>query len=184
MSSEIGSRRPDPRRSPRLGWIVTAAVVGVGSLMVSFTLAWPRAVYQNLALLTEVLSDIQKDYVVEVDSTRLVHDATVGMLTHLDGDNEVIDRAHAPADRAGNADVGLAVTRRGELVGERTFGVADVTKNIPLSDGSVVRLTVARYFTPTGQAIDRAGIAPDTSPRRPERSPRPRTPSSNQLRRC
>jgi hypothetical protein len=27
--------------------------------------------------------------VVEVDSTRLVRDATVGMLTHLDGDNEV-----------------------------------------------------------------------------------------------
>src|SRR5262249_4185686 len=59
-----------------------------------------------------VLSDIQKEYVVEVDSTKLVHDATVGMLTQLDGDNEVIDRGHASVDRAGAVDVGLVLTRR------------------------------------------------------------------------
>ena len=51
--------------------------------------------------------------------------------------------------------------RRAALVGEHTFGVADVTKNILLSDGSLVRLTVGRYFTPKGTAIDRAGVAPD-----------------------
>jgi len=44
---------------------------------------------------------------------------------------------------------------------EHTFGVADVTRKIPLSDGSLVRLTVGRYFTPKGIAIDRAGVAPD-----------------------
>jgi carboxyl-terminal processing protease len=338
---------------------VTTAVIGVALLTVTFTVAWPQEVYERLALFTEVLSDIQKEYVVEVDSTKLMHDATVGMLTHLNGNNEVIDRAHATGDRAGSADVGLVVTRRGDdltvvtstegssarhaglasgdqiekidgvdtrmmenaeavdrlrgragttvavtimrrgwaeprditltrervngpalssrdlgnglvlvrvhrmtaglgdalrrelsgsthaalvldlrdvsggdisdavnlaqplldpgtevayatgrqagardefrtstsgtrlelptavlvntgtsgaaeivagalrdwrravLVGEHTFGVADVTKNIPLSDGSLVRLTVGRYYTPKGEAIDRAGVAPD-----------------------
>ena len=91
---------------------MTTATIGVALLTMTFTLAWPQEMYQHLSLLTEVLSDIQKDYVVEVDSTRLVHDAMVAMLTHLDGDNEVIDRAHASGDRAGNADVGLVVTRR------------------------------------------------------------------------
>jgi len=55
----------------------------------------------------------------------------------------------------------LKDSRRAVLVGEHTFGVADVTKNIQLSDGSLVHLAVGRYYTPKGQAIDRAGIAPD-----------------------
>ena len=55
----------------------------------------------------------------------------------------------------------LRDSRRAVLVGKPTFGVADVTKTIPLFDGSLVRLTVGRYFTPKGQVIDGAGVAPD-----------------------
>jgi carboxyl-terminal processing protease len=92
--------------------VATTAAVVLGLLIMTLTLAWPQEAYESLALLTEVLTDIQKDYVTEVDSPRLVHDAVVGMLTHLDGDNEVIDHAHVADDRAGHADVGLVVTRR------------------------------------------------------------------------
>src|SRR5262252_9286513 len=111
MSFEIENAHPSPPRSPRPPWIVTTVVVGLAVLTVTCTRVWPEAVYEHLALLTEVLHHIQNEYAVEVDSTRLVHDATVGMLTQLEDDN--VDRAHGSAEPAGSADVGLVVTRRG-----------------------------------------------------------------------
>jgi carboxyl-terminal processing protease len=44
---------------------------------------------------------------------------------------------------------------RGTLVGRRSFGKGLVQQLMPLTDGSQVRLTVARYHTPTGRAIQR-----------------------------
>ena len=42
---------------------------------------------------------------------------------------------------------------RGVIVGRRTFGKGLVQKPIPLPDGSMIRLTVSRYYTPTGRCI-------------------------------
>lgn len=44
---------------------------------------------------------------------------------------------------------------RGWIVGERSFGKGLVQEQMPLSDGSAVRLTVARYYTPSGRCIQR-----------------------------
>lgn len=44
---------------------------------------------------------------------------------------------------------------RGVIVGRRTFGKGLVQKPIPLPDGSMIRLTVSRYYTPTGRSIQR-----------------------------
>lgn len=44
---------------------------------------------------------------------------------------------------------------RGIIVGRRTFGKGLVQKPIPLPDGSMMRLTVARYYTPTGRCIQK-----------------------------
>lgn len=44
---------------------------------------------------------------------------------------------------------------RGLIVGRRTFGKGLVQRPIPLSDGSELRLTVARYYTPTGRYIQK-----------------------------
>ena len=44
---------------------------------------------------------------------------------------------------------------RGIVVGRRTFGKGLVQTQIPFSDGSAVRLTVARYYTPTGRSIQK-----------------------------
>ncbi len=44
---------------------------------------------------------------------------------------------------------------RGIVVGRSTFGKGLVQREFPLSDGSAVRLTVAKYLTPTGRAIQR-----------------------------
>jgi carboxyl-terminal processing protease len=44
---------------------------------------------------------------------------------------------------------------RGLIVGRRTFGKGLVQRPMPLSDGSEIRLTIARYFTPTGRFIQK-----------------------------
>lgn len=44
---------------------------------------------------------------------------------------------------------------RGVIVGRRTFGKGLVQRQIPLLDGSMMRLTVARYYTPTGRSIQK-----------------------------
>lgn len=44
---------------------------------------------------------------------------------------------------------------RGIVIGRRTFGKGLVQKPFPLPDGSEVRLTTARYYTPTGRSIQR-----------------------------
>ncbi len=44
---------------------------------------------------------------------------------------------------------------RGIIVGRRTFGKGLVQRQIPLVDGSVLRLTSARYYTPTGRCIQK-----------------------------
>jgi carboxyl-terminal processing protease len=56
---------------------------------------------------------------------------------------------------------------RAVIMGQRSYGKASVQSVIPLSDGSGLRLTVARYYTPLGRSIHRdekhktGGIVPD-----------------------
>ena len=44
---------------------------------------------------------------------------------------------------------------RGVLVGRRSFGKGLVQKPIPMPDGTLIKLTVARYYTPTGRCIQK-----------------------------
>nr|WP_310747832.1 S41 family peptidase [uncultured Alistipes sp.] len=44
---------------------------------------------------------------------------------------------------------------RGTIIGRRSFGKGLVQNQIPFPDGSAVRLTVARYYTPTGRSIQK-----------------------------
>jgi carboxyl-terminal processing protease len=50
--------------------------------------------------------------------------------------------------------------KRGDVIGERTFGSASEQKVIPLDDGGAVILTVAFYSTPEGKPIGDDGVAP------------------------
>ncbi len=47
------------------------------------------------------------------------------------------------------------------ILGTQTFGKGSVQTVIPLSDGSALRLTTARYYTPNGRSIQTTGITPD-----------------------
>ena len=44
---------------------------------------------------------------------------------------------------------------RGIIVGRRTFGKGLVQRPIPFPDGSMIRLTIARYYTPSGRSIQK-----------------------------
>jgi len=50
---------------------------------------------------------------------------------------------------------------RAIILGTTTFGKGSVQTIIPLSDGSALRLTTARYYTPSGRVIQENGIQPD-----------------------
>ena len=55
----------------------------------------------------------------------------------------------------------LRDTHRAVVIGERTFGKGSVQSIIPLSNGDALRLTTARYYTPSGRVIHEVGITPD-----------------------
>jgi carboxyl-terminal processing protease len=50
---------------------------------------------------------------------------------------------------------------RAIVVGNRSFGKGSVQKVIPLSEKTAIKLTVAKYFTPSGDCIQANGITPD-----------------------
>jgi len=54
----------------------------------------------------------------------------------------------------------LANTKRGDLVGDRTFGLASEQKLIPLEDGAALFLTVANYYNQDGKSILEEGVTP------------------------
>ncbi len=51
--------------------------------------------------------------------------------------------------------------KRAIIIGTQTFGKGSVQSLIPLSDGSGLRLTTAKYYTPSGTSIQNVGITPD-----------------------
>jgi carboxyl-terminal processing protease len=50
---------------------------------------------------------------------------------------------------------------RGDVVGDKTFGVGSVQKVIPMSDGSALILSVAKYYSPLGKAIQDSAVTPN-----------------------
>jgi carboxyl-terminal processing protease len=86
--------------------------------------------------------------------------------------------------------------KRGNVVGERTFGLASEQKLITLDDGSALILTTANYYNPSGKSILEEGVTPtevvhgtveddsdaddvatpDTTPKKDVQGPRPLSP--------
>ena len=65
---------------------------------------------------------------------------------------------------AGGAEIAAAAllsAKRAQLVGERTYGDAAVRKTLALKDGAAVILSVAKYYSPEGKAIQDNGVMPN-----------------------
>ena len=65
--------------------------------------------------------------------------------------------------------------KRARVVGSRTFGKGSVQTLLPLENGDSVKLTTARYYTPSGHSIQALGIEPDVvlHPQDGQRRPAP-----------
>jgi carboxyl-terminal processing protease len=50
---------------------------------------------------------------------------------------------------------------RGDVVGEKTFGDGSVQKTIDLPDGGALILSVAKYYSPSGKAIQETAVTPN-----------------------
>ncbi len=71
---------------------------------------------------------------------------------------------------ASSSEIFSAALRENErcvLVGETTFGKGSIQKIFRQEDGTGLRLTIARYYTPSGSSIDDEGIAPDVAVKNP-----------------
>jgi carboxyl-terminal processing protease len=55
----------------------------------------------------------------------------------------------------------LQDNKRAVILGTQTFGKGSVQTIIPLSDGSAIRLTTSKYYTPSGRSIQAKGIEPN-----------------------
>ena len=67
---------------------------------------------------------------------------------------------------------------RGVVLGQQTFGKGSVQTIIPLPDGSGLRLTTAKYFTPKGRSIHGKGIEPDIIVEPPKEDPAAKPPAA------
>jgi carboxyl-terminal processing protease len=101
-----------------------------------------------------------------------------GMITYIEGQKMPRQEINADAKEdisrlplvvivnrgtAGGAEVAAAALlddKRAEVVGERTYGDAAVRKTITMDDGSAVILSVAKYYSPSGKAIQDTGVTP------------------------
>jgi carboxyl-terminal processing protease len=64
---------------------------------------------------------------------------------------------------AGGAEIAAAALmddKRAQVVGERSFGDASLRKTIQMDDGGAVILSVAKYYSPSGKAIQDTGVVP------------------------
>ena len=51
--------------------------------------------------------------------------------------------------------------KRAIVLGENTYGKGSVQSIVPLSDGGGMRITVSKYYLPSGQSISEVGVSPD-----------------------
>jgi carboxyl-terminal processing protease len=51
--------------------------------------------------------------------------------------------------------------KRATLLGTRSFGKGSIQKLLPVGEDAAIRLTTARYYTPSGRSIQAKGIEPD-----------------------
>jgi len=93
----------------------------------------------------------------DADPSKKVSDLPLAVLTN-----------RGTAEGAEIAAAGLLDNKRAELVGERTYGNASVRRALTMDDGGAIILSVAKYYSPSGKAIQDTGVTPTTLVNEPE----------------
>jgi carboxyl-terminal processing protease len=83
----------------------------------------------------------------------------------------VVITDHATAGASEIAASALLGDKRAEVVGERSYGDASVRKTIEMDDGGAVILSVAKYYSPNGKAIQDTGVVPSVQIAEADNSP-------------
>ncbi len=81
----------------------------------------------------------------------------------------ITDRATAGGSEIATS--ALLDNKRAQVVGERTYGDAGIRKTIEMDDGSAVILSVAKYYSPAGKAIQDTGVVPNVQLTENDNSP-------------
>jgi len=88
----------------------------------------------------------------EADPAKAITTLPVAVLTN-----------HGTADAAEVMAAALMENKRAQVVGERTYGDAATRKAVTMEDGGAIILSVAKYYSPDGKAIQDTGVTPQTA---------------------
>jgi carboxyl-terminal processing protease len=93
----------------------------------------------------------------DADPSKAITDLPLAFLTN-----------RGTADAAEVAASALQDSKRAQVVGERTYGDAAMRKAITMDDGGAIILSVAKYYSANGKAIQDTGVTPATQVAEPE----------------
>ena len=99
----------------------------------------------------------------------------------IDGDTLIVLINYGSASAAEIVAGALKDHKRAILIGEKSFGKGSVQSVIPLNNKGAIRLTISKYYLPSGKSISEVGITPDIEIAESSEDFRMNTKTDNQL---
>src|SRR5229473_913900 len=145
-ADEIRSRLLDAEKQGIRKVILDVRECGRGPVSEAISLA---RLFVSSGTLATLRGQTVSTQVFSADSSKVVWKNPVSVL--IDGTTSGAAEVLASA---------IVANHRGDVVGERTFGLASEQKLITLDDGAALTLTVANYYNPGGKSILEEGVIP------------------------
>lgn len=101
----------------------------------------------------EIVSIVQRDGTKEIHESKL-EQVKYPLVVLIDGGSASAAEIVAGA---------VQDTGAGTLIGEKSYGKGSVQVVMPMYAGDALKLTIAKYYTPSGRSIDGTGVQPDVS---------------------
>ena len=179
-------RRPEPQKMT-----LTRAALNpppVTSKLMPNDVGYIRPETLSAARVQEIAADLRQCAVGEPEDGIALADLFLdkGLVTYLQGQRlarqdfqadpskviwkqpVVVLTNRGTADGAEIATAALGDNKRAQVVGERTYGDASLRRALTMDDGSAIILSVAKYYSPGGKAIQDTGVTPGEVVQEPE----------------